>query len=98
METETHLQSASARLLEQALSQKPVLPVSESSVEKARTLLQKQGIPEVKNERYKYANVAKILNEGNFINAEVSSTDAEAFAKNLSFYSGKNILDRKSVV
>jgi len=92
METETQLQSASARLLEQALSQKPVLPVSESSVEKARALLQKQGIPEVKNERYKYANVAKILNEGDFINAEVGASDAETFAKNLSFYSGKNIL------
>lgn len=72
-------------LLQKATEGQPALPVSGTSADKARAVLAKYGIPEVRNERYKYANVKKVLNAGGYRIAENETTafdltDIPAFA------------------
>lgn len=66
MDTITEHTDTASVLLQQALEGKPGLPVAETSLAQARAVLEKYGIPEVRNERYKYANVKKVLNQGGF--------------------------------
>ena len=67
MDTITEHTDTASVLLQGALDGKPALPVADTTLDRARAVLAKQGIPEVRNERYKYTNVKKILNEGNFV-------------------------------
>lgn len=86
-----HTDTASG-LLQKALNEKAALPISSVSLEKARTVLNKYGIPEVKNERYKYANIKRILNEGNFSNTQKKASFSDALVENVSAIASANTL------
>lgn len=77
MDTITEHTDTASVLLQKALDSKPALPVAETTLARARTVLAKYGIPEVRNERYKYANVKKVLNEGGFAFTQNESAFSE---------------------
>ena len=85
-----HTDTASL-LLQQATGKAP-LSIASASIDKARTVLAKYGIPEVRNERYKYANVKKILNEGQFSNSASDVSFSEELLENITTIPSKNIL------
>lgn len=87
--TIAHTDTASV-LLQTALNGKSALPISDASLERARTILTKYGIPEVRNERYKYANVKKVLNEGGFVQTNNHAAYADELLENVSKFSSPN--------
>jgi Fe-S cluster assembly protein SufD len=91
MDTIIEHTTASA-ILQSALQEKSALPVADASLEKARAVLSKFGIPEVKNERYKYANVSRFINEGGFTFASSETEFSESFLENISAPASSNTL------
>ncbi|MCG9910722.1 MAG: Fe-S cluster assembly protein SufD [Flavobacteriales bacterium] len=92
MENTLEKTDISQRLLGKALGQKPALPLSENTIEKAQSVLKKFGIPEVKNERYKYANIKNILNKTVLETEGISARENYPIADSLSVLNGKNML------
>lgn len=92
MDTTAAYTDTASALLQKATDGKPVLPISETTLDKARAVLAKYGIPEVRNERYKYANVKKTLNEGAFAFPEKETPYTDSLLDNVSVPAGKNRL------
>jgi Fe-S cluster assembly protein SufD len=79
-------------LLEKARTNKNVLPAAEPLAEKAIETINRYGIPEVKNERYKYANVKKVLQELKLNLTDKPIISPSSYADNLRVLPGKNVL------
>lgn len=87
-----HTTDSASALLQTALHGKPALAIAEDSLKVARMVATKHGIPEVRNERYKYANVKKVLNEGGYQPQTNPSVFSDALLENISTIKSANTL------
>lgn len=92
MDTITEHTDTASVLLQHALDGKTTLPVADTTLAQARAVLAKYGIPEVRNERYKYANVKKVLNEGGFSLGKPETTFSEDRLEALPFASPNTLV------
>ncbi len=92
MENILEITDTASAIIQHARENKTLIPAARPSAEKALAVLEKYGIPEVKNERYKYANVKSVLNKQNLQIAGETTAAPYPFAENLNVLPGKNVL------
>lgn len=92
MEPQMEITDTAEFLLQKARNNTDLIPAVIPVAEKALQVIEKYGIPEVKNERYKYANVKKVLNGLNLQEILVKALSQSIYADNLNVFPGKNVL------
>ncbi len=92
MEPKLEISDTAEFLLQKARNNSALIPAVIPVAENALQAIEKYGIPEVKNERYKYANVKKVLNELRVHEGVVQGNAKSSFAANLNVFPGKNVL------